>query len=109
MTKGGQFEKELLGYFKSDEYKFDKEESAMQLQQGLKPSETLAYQKVNQIIQNYTQLAMYEMGKGLTQTSLGYMNRRTQQLGEARQQAFERQQRQNQSRQLQTLRDYPLQ
>ena len=104
MTKGGQFEKELLRYANSSEYKFDKEESARQLQQGLKPSETLAYQKVNQIIGNYVQLAMYEMGKGLTPVSTGFMQRRSQQLGEARQEAYSRQ-----MRQLQTLRDYPLQ
>lgn len=104
MTKGGQFEKALLSYFKSDSYKFDKEESARQLEQGFKPSETRAYQEVNKIIQNFTQLAMYEMGKGLTTTSLGFINRRSQQLNEARQQAFDRQQ-----RQIQQLREYPFQ
>jgi hypothetical protein len=104
MTQGGKFEKELLRYFKSDEYKFDKEESSRQLLQGMKPSETVAYQQVNKIISNYTMLAMYEMGKGLTPVSSGFMNRRTQQISEARQTAFERQQ-----RQLQQLREYPFQ
>ena len=103
MTKGGAFEKELLRYFKSDAYKFDKDESARQLQQGFKPSETVAYQQVNKIIANFTQLAMYEMGKGLTTTSVGFINRRSQDLNQARQQAFERQQ-----RQIQNLRQYPF-
>lgn len=102
MTQGGKFEKELMRYA-NNEYKFDKEESALQLQQGFKPSETVAYQKVNQIISNYTQLAMYEMGKGLTSTSQAFLNRRSQQLRQARQDSFDRQQ-----RQLQALRDNPL-
>jgi hypothetical protein len=104
MTKGGLFEKELLRYAKSDEYKFDKEESVRQLDQGLKPSETIAYQKVNNIIANYAQLAMFEMGKGLTSVSAGFMNRRSTQLTEARNEAYDRQQ-----RQIQQLREYPFQ
>lgn len=104
MTKGGAFEKELLRYFKSDSYKFDKEESARQLQQGYKPSETVAYQQVNKIISNFTQLAIYEMGKGLTTTSTGFINRRSQQVNQARLEAYDRQQ-----RQIQQLREYPFQ
>ena len=104
MTKGGEFEKSLLRYFKSDAYKFDKEESSRQLQQGFKPSETVAYQEVNKIISNFTMLAMYEMGKGLTPVSAGFNNRRSQQLGQARQEAYDRQQ-----RQIQQLREYPFQ
>jgi hypothetical protein len=104
MTKGGEFEKALLGYFKSDAYKFDKDESARQLQQGYKPSETVAYQEVNKIISNFTMLAMYEMGKGLTPVSAGFNSRRSQQLGQARQEAYDRQQ-----RQIQQLREYPFQ
>jgi hypothetical protein len=104
MTQGGQFEKELLRYFKSDAYKFDKEESARQLLQGYKPSETVAYQQVNKIIANYTMLAMYEMGKGLTPISSGFMNRRSQQVNTARMEAYDRQQ-----RQVQQLREYPFQ
>jgi len=104
MTKGGMFEKELLRYFKSDAYKFDKEESSRELLQGMKPSETRAYLAVQKIINNYTRLAMYEMGKGLTTTSLGFMNRRSSDLQQARQSAFERQQ-----RQIQQLREYPFQ
>lgn len=104
MTKGGKFEKELLRYFKSDEYRRDKVESNLQLQQGMKPSETDSYQKVSAIINNYARLAMYEMGKGLTPISQGFMARRSQQLNEARQQGFDRQQ-----QALQQLREYPLQ
>jgi hypothetical protein len=110
MTKGGQFEKALLSYFKSDAYKFDKAESELELQQGMKQTETSAYKAVSGIIQNYTRLAMYEMGKGLTQPSITFMNRRSQQLNQARSAAFERQQRaNNQSAQLQQLREYPFQ
>lgn len=109
MTQGGQFEKELLRYFKSDAYKFDKEESAQELLQGKKPSETSAYMQVRKIIDNYTRLAMYEMGKGLTPTAQGFMNRRSQQISQARQDAFAQQERQNQQRQLQQLREYPFQ
>ena len=104
MTQGGQFEKELLRYFKSDAYKFDKDESARQLLQGYKPSETVAYQQVNKIIANYTMLAMYEMGKDLTPISSGFMNRRSQQVNTARMEAYDRQQ-----RQVQQLREYPFQ
>jgi hypothetical protein len=104
MTQGGQFEKALLSYFKSDSYKFDKAESELELQQGMKQTDTSAYKAVTGIIQNYTRLAMYEMGKGLTQPSISFMNRRSQQLTQARQSAFERQQ-----RQLQQLREYPFQ
>jgi hypothetical protein len=103
MTKGGQFEKALLTYFNSDEYKFDKKESDLQLQQGMKPSETDAYQKVNNIISNYTQLAMYEMGKGLTPTAKGFIERRSQDVAKARQSGYEKQQ-----RQIQGLREYPF-
>jgi predicted nucleotidyltransferase len=109
MTQGGQFEMELLRYFKSNAYKFDKEESAQELLQGKKPSETSAYMQVQKIIDNYTRLAMYEMGKGLTPTAQGFMNRRTQQISQARQDAFAQQERQNQQRQIQQLREYPFQ
>jgi hypothetical protein len=104
MTQGGQFEQELLRYFKSKSYDFDKEESSRQLLQGYKPSETVAYQQVNKIIANYTMLAMYEMGKGLTPISSGFMNRRSQQVNTARMEAYDRQQ-----RQVQQLREYPFQ
>jgi hypothetical protein len=109
MTQGGQFEKALLSYFKSDAYKFDKAESELELQQGMKQTETSAYKAVTGIIQNYTRLAMYEMGKGLTQPSISFMNRRSGQLNQARSAAFERQQRANNQSKLQQLREYPFQ
>jgi hypothetical protein len=109
MTQGGQFEKALLSYFKSDAYKFDKAESELELQQGMKQTDTSAYKAVTGIIQNYTRLAMYEMGKGLTQPSISFMNRRSGQLNQARSAAFERQQRANNQSKLQQLREYPFQ
>jgi hypothetical protein len=75
----------------------------------MKQTETSAYKAVSGIIQNYTRLAMYEMGKGLTQPSISFMNRRSGQLNQARSAAFERQQRANNQSKLQQLREYPFQ
>ena len=103
MTQGGHFEKALMDYFKSDQFKFDKQESILQTQQGYKQQDTQAYQRVEGIINNYASMAMQEMNSGLTDISAGFVARRSTMLKQAREADYQRN-----DRRLQQLADYPF-
>ena len=103
MTQGGHFEKALMDYFKSDQFKFDKQESIIQTQQGYKQQDTQAYQRVEGIINSYATMAMQDMNRGLTDISAGFVARRSTMLKQAREDAYQRN-----DRRLQQLADYPF-
>ena len=103
MTQGGHFEKALMDYFKSDQFKFDKQESLIQTQQGYKQQDTQAYQRVEGIINSYASMAMQDMNRGLTDISAGFVARRSTMLKQAREDAYQRN-----DRRLQQLADYPF-
>jgi hypothetical protein len=103
MTQGGHFEKALMDYFKSDQFKFDKQESILQTQQGYKQQDTQAYLRVQGIINSYASMAMQEMNSGLTDISAGFVARRSTMLKQAREADYQRN-----DRRLQQLADYPF-
>lgn len=69
----GAFEKDLMDYFNSDQYKkIDAPQSRVQRQQGMKDSETDAYMAVDSIYQMHHNRAVGTMEQGLTKPSSGY-------------------------------------
>jgi hypothetical protein len=84
MTKGGRFQKDLLDYFNSNRYKEDKEQSGREIEQGYKTSETVAYQRVQGIVNSYAMLALQDMNRGLTDVSASFVQRRSKAISDAR-------------------------
>jgi hypothetical protein len=84
MTKGGRFQKDLLDYFNSNRYKEDREQSGREIEQGYKTSETIAYQRVQGIVNSYAMLALQDMNRGLTDVSASFVQRRSKAISDAR-------------------------
>lgn len=73
---GGAFERDLLEYFNSDQYKkVDAPQSKFQRQQGMKETETDAYMAVDSIYQMHHGRAVGIMEAGLTAPSASYAQR----------------------------------